>query len=228
MSNFAERNFLNTPAGWKSWLVTLDHKRIGLMYLYAIMTFLAVGGLIALAIRLELLNPGSDFVTADIYNRLFTLHGAIMIFLFIIPSIPAALGNIMLPVMIGAKDVALPRLNLLSWYIFCIGAFIALYSILKGGVDTGWTFYTPYSSSTETAVIAMTWRIYPGILINIYRYQLYCDNPQIENAWFNLVQASPIRLGIICYCYYSGTGHTRCCDHPRIVNNGKTLGCGNI
>ena len=156
MSNFAERNFLNTPAGWKSWLVTLDHKRIGLMYLYAIMTFLAVGGLIALAIRLELLNPGSDFVTADIYNRLFTLHGAIMIFLFIIPSIPAALGNIMLPVMIGAKDVALPRLNLLSWYIFCIGAFIALYSILKGGVDTGWTFYTPYSSSTETAVIAMT------------------------------------------------------------------------
>ncbi|MFQ6610615.1 MAG: cbb3-type cytochrome c oxidase subunit I, partial [Fidelibacterota bacterium] len=129
MDNYSQRNYLNTPTGVKSWLFTLDHKRIGLMYLFAIMTFLLVGGLIAFVIRLELLNPGADIVDADIYNRLFTLHGAIMIFLFIIPSIPAALGNILLPLMIGAKDVALPRLKLLSWYIFVTGACIALYSI---------------------------------------------------------------------------------------------------
>ncbi len=156
MSTFAEKNYLNTPSGLKSWLVTLDHKRIGLMYLFAIMTFLFVGGMIAMVVRLELFNPGADFLSADVYNRLFTLHGAIMIFLFIIPSIPAALGNIMLPVMIGAKDVALPRLNLLSWYVFVAGAIIAIVSILKGGIDTGWTFYTPYSSTTDTAVITMT------------------------------------------------------------------------
>ncbi len=156
MGTYSERNYLNTPTGIKSWLFTLDHKRIGLMYLFAIMTFLFVGGMIALVIRLELLNPGADIVAADIYNRLFTLHGAIMIFLFIIPSIPAALGNILLPLMIGAKDVALPRLNLLSWYVFVTGACIAMYSIISGGVDTGWTFYTPYSSTTDSAVISMT------------------------------------------------------------------------
>ncbi|MBC8479500.1 MAG: cbb3-type cytochrome c oxidase subunit I, partial [FCB group bacterium] len=156
MSQYAETNYLNTPAGWKSWLFTLDHKRIGVTYLLAFITFLAVGGLIALVVRMELWSPGGDMMTADTYNKLFTLHGAIMIFLFIIPSIPAALGNIMLPVMIGAKDVALPRLNLASWYVFVTGAVIALYSILSGGVDTGWTFYTPYSTTTTTAVISMT------------------------------------------------------------------------
>ena len=156
MYDTAEINYLNTPRGLKSWLLTLDHKRIGLMYFVAIMFFFAVAGLLAIALRTELFYPGRDFVSADTYNKLFTLHGAIMIFLFIIPSIPAALGNFVLPMMIGARDVAFPRLNLASWYVYVIGALVALWSIIQGGVDTGWTFYTPYSTQTNTAVISLT------------------------------------------------------------------------
>lgn len=148
-------SYLNEPKGFRSWLLTLDHKRIGLMYLFGVMFFFFVAGLLAVVIRLELLTPAGDLVSADAYNRLFTLHGAVMIFLFIIPSIPAALGNLFLPVMIGARDVAFPRLNLLSWYIYVLGSIFSLYVMVRGGVDTGWTFYTPYSSSTETAIIAM-------------------------------------------------------------------------
>ncbi len=150
-----QTHYLNTPRGLKSWLFTLDHKRIGLMYLFGVMFFFFIGGLFAIMIRLELMNPGGDLMTADTYNRLFTLHGAIMIFLFIIPSIPAALGNLFLPVMIGAKDVAFPRLNLLSWYIYVLGSIFSIWTMVSGGVDTGWTFYTPYSSSSESAVVSM-------------------------------------------------------------------------
>ncbi len=152
-------NYLNEPKGIKSWLLTLDHKRIGVMYLAAIVFFFFVGGIFAMMIRLELfspnLNPGDEWFTPDHYNQLFTLHGAVMIFLFIIPSIPAALGNFVLPLMLGAKDVAFPRLNLASWYIFMFGATFAVSAIVMGGVDTGWTFYTPYSIRTQTAVIPM-------------------------------------------------------------------------
>lgn len=151
-----EHNYLNEPKGLKSWLFTVDHKRIGVMYLAAIMTFFLVGGVMALLIRLELLTPAADLVSPDGYNQLFTLHGAIMIFLFIIPSIPAALGNFVLPLLLGAKDVAFPRLNLASWYIYVFGALFALYSIITGSVDTGWTFYTPYSTQTQTSVVSMT------------------------------------------------------------------------
>ncbi len=156
MNVFPEHNYLSEPKGLKSWFLTLDHKRIGLMYLFAIMFFFMLGGIFAVLLRLELLNPGPDIMEADTYNQFFTLHGAIMIFLFIIPSIPAALGNIVLPLMLGAKDVAFPRLNLASWYIYVFGALFALFSILTGGVDTGWTFYTPYSSTTGGSVISMT------------------------------------------------------------------------
>jgi cytochrome c oxidase subunit 1 len=149
-------SYLQQPKGIRSWLLTLDHKRIGVMYLIGIMTFFIIGGILALIIRLELLHPGKDLVDANTYNQIFTLHGAIMIFLFIIPSIPAALGNFVLPQMIGAKDVAFPRLNLASWYIYIFGSLFAIYSILAGAVDTGWTFYTPYSTSTTTSVISMT------------------------------------------------------------------------
>ena len=155
-----EHHYLNEPKGIKSWLLTRDHKRIGIMYLIAILAAFLAGGVLALMIRLELLHPGADFMTSDTYNKLFTLHGAIMIFLFIIPSIPAALGNFVLPLMIGAKDVAFPRLNLASWYLYVIGAAIALYSIVHGAVDTGWTFYTPYSTSTTTSVISMTFGVF--------------------------------------------------------------------
>ncbi|MFQ6604627.1 MAG: cbb3-type cytochrome c oxidase subunit I, partial [Fidelibacterota bacterium] len=133
MNRLPEKNYLNDPRGWKSWLTTVDHKRIGVMYLGAILFFFLFGGLLALIMRAELFGPGADFLTAKIYNRIFTLHGAIMVFLFIIPAIPAALGNIILPLMIGAKDVAFPRLNLASWYIYLAGAFIAIISILSGG-----------------------------------------------------------------------------------------------
>ncbi len=151
-----EVSFLNDPKGLKSWLLTLDHKRIGLMYLFAIMTMFFLGGLFAILLRLELWTPARDFFEPDTYNQLFSLHGAIMVFLFIIPSIPAAIGNIVLPLQLGAKDVAFPRLNLASWYIYVTGAIFAVTSMLMGAVDTGWTFYTPYSTTTNTSVISMT------------------------------------------------------------------------
>ncbi len=154
------KNYLNVEKGIKSWLFTIDHKRIGLMYLASVVFFFAVGGFLALTLRLELWEPARTFMDADTYNRIFTLHGAVMVFLFIIPSIPAALGNIFLPIMLGAKDVAFPRLNLLSFWIYGIGSLFTLYSIANGGIDTGWTFYTPYSTTTGTAVISMTFGVF--------------------------------------------------------------------
>ena len=148
-------HYLNATKGIKSWLLTLDHKRIGVMYLIAIMTMFLIGGALALISRTELLNPGRDLMGADTYNKFFTLHGAIMIFLFIIPSIPAAIGNFILPIQIGAKDVAFPKLNLMSWYLYVIGAIFSVYSIISSAVDTGWTFYAPYSTTTSTAVISI-------------------------------------------------------------------------
>ncbi len=150
-----EPSYLESPQGWKSWAFTLDHKRIGLMYLISTITAFFFGGLFAIAVRTEHLTPQKTFLTADQYNQAFTLHGAIMVFLFIIPSIPGALGNIFLPIMIGAKDVAFPKLNLLSYYLWVGGAIFTNTAICTGGIDTGWTFYTPYSSTTNTSVIWM-------------------------------------------------------------------------
>jgi cytochrome c oxidase subunit 1 len=147
-------NYLNVSYGVRSWLLTVDHKRIGLLYLASITAMFAVGGLFAVAMRLELLTPAGDLVQSDTYNKLFTMHGVAMIFFFLIPSIPAVLGNFVLPLMLGARDVAFPRLNLLSWYLYVIGAVFTLFVILSGGVDTGWTFYTPYSSLSNTWVSA--------------------------------------------------------------------------
>ncbi len=144
----------------KAWATTVDHKRIGVMYLFTVSLFFAIAGLAALLVRAELMNPGSDFLTADEYNRMFTLHGVMMVFLFIVPSIPASLGNFVLPIQLGAKDVAFPKLNLLSYYIFLAGASLAVYAILSGGIDTGWTFYTPYSDTTNTAVLPMTMAVF--------------------------------------------------------------------
>jgi cytochrome c oxidase subunit 1 len=147
-------NYLNADYGVKSWLLTTDHKRIALLYLGSITTFFFLGGFFAMLIRLELLTPAGDLVLSDTYNKLFTMHGIVMVFLFLIPSIPAVLGNFLVPMMIGAKDLAFPRVNLASWYIFITGASFILYAILTGGVDTGWTFYTPYSTTySNTNVI---------------------------------------------------------------------------
>lgn len=148
-------NYLTHGSGLASWLFTLDHKRIGVMYLIAILVAFLLGGIFAMLIRTELIAPGETIVNNDQYNQLFTLHGAIMVFLVIIPGIPAALGNFVLPLMLGAKDVAFPRLNLASYYMYVAGAVFALASIALGGVDTGWTFYTPYSTTTNTHVVAI-------------------------------------------------------------------------
>src|SRR3954453_1696026 len=148
-------NYITSPKGIMSWLTTVDHKRIGIMYLWAVLGAFLLGGLFALALRIELLTPKQTIMTAETYNKVFTLHGVIMVFLFIIPSIPAALGNFVLPLMLGAKDVAFPRLNLASYYIYVIGALFGVTAMLTGGVDTGWTFYTPYSTTTNSQVRLM-------------------------------------------------------------------------
>ena len=146
-------NYLNEKKGIASWLFTLDHKRIGLLYMITVFTFFLVGGVFALLLRLELFKPGENLVPANIYNQWMTFHGAIMVFMVIIPGIPAFLGNFMLPLQIGAKDVAFPKINLLSWYCLVIGSLVALCSLFFNGVDTGWTFYTPYSIRTDNGTL---------------------------------------------------------------------------
>jgi cytochrome c oxidase subunit 1 len=149
-------NYLNTQYGIKSWLLTTDHKRIALLYLVSVTLFFFLGGIYAALIRLELLTPYGRFVSDESYNKLFTMHGLVMIFFFLIPSIPAVLGNFILPLMIGARDLAFPRINLASWYIYILGGIFTVTAAVTGGVDTGWTFYTPYSSTySNSAVITM-------------------------------------------------------------------------
>ena len=146
-------HYLNANYGIRSWLLTVDHKRIALLYLASITLFFFLGGFFAVLIRLELLTPQGDMVQAETYNKLFTMHGIIMIIFFLIPAIPAVLGNFLVPLMVGAKDLAFPRINLLSWYIYILGGVISLTSIVVGGVDTGWTFYTPYSSTYSNSYV---------------------------------------------------------------------------
>jgi len=165
-----EPSYLVAQKGLKSWLLTIDHKRLGMMYLGATMVFFFIAGMSAIAFRTELLTPGPGEISwvleklgmdptqsATTYNKLFTVHGAVMVFLVIIPSVPAALGNFLLPLMLGAKDVAFPRLNLLSFWVYTLGALFFVYTLFAGGLDTGWTFYTPYSSNfSGTAVLSAT------------------------------------------------------------------------
>jgi cytochrome c oxidase subunit 1 len=156
-------NYLTNGFTLKSWLLTKDHKRIAIMYLIAVSVFFFLGGLYAATIRLELLTPQSDLLESGSYNKVFSQHGIIMVFFFLIPAIPAVLGNFFLPIMIGAKDLALPRINLLSWYIYMIGGFLTLYALMQGGVDTGWTFYAPYSTTFSNGYVMA---VGLGIFIN--------------------------------------------------------------
>jgi cytochrome c oxidase subunit 1 len=149
-------HYLNNGHGLKSWLLTKDHKRIAILYLISISIFFFLGGLMGVGIRLELATPAGDLVSAETYNKMFTLHGVIMVFFFLIPSIPATLGNFLIPPMIGAKDLAFPRINLLSWYIYIVGGIFTLYAMATGGVDTGWTFYTPYSATASNTHVVAT------------------------------------------------------------------------
>src|SRR5213595_3002465 len=160
-----DEHYLNATygSGIRSWLLTTDHKRIALLYLASVTVFFFIGGVLATMIRIHLLTPGGALVTPETYNKLFTMHGVAMIFFFLIPSIPAVFGNFLIPLMIGAKDLAFPKINLLSWYIYVIGGCFVLYSFGTGGLDTGWTFYTPlssvYSNSAVTPAVL-------GIFIN--------------------------------------------------------------
>jgi cytochrome c oxidase subunit 1 len=159
-----EDNYLTHSHGIKSWLLTLDHKRIGVMYLVCVLTAFFVAGLFAMGIRTQLLMPNGVIFTTQAsftdYNRMFTMHGAIMVFMVLVPGIPGALGNFVLPIMLGAKDVAFPRLNLFSFYLYVAGALFAIGSMIIGMVDTGWTFYTPLSIQTETAVTCLVFGVF--------------------------------------------------------------------
>ncbi len=147
-------HYLNTDYGLKSWLLTTDHKRIGILYLILVTFNFFIGGFFAMMIRLSLLTPGGDLVQADTYNRLFSSHGIMMIFFFLLPVIPGTLGNFLIPMMVGAKDMAFPKINLLTWYLLLTGTLIMIYALVTGGIDTGWTFYTPFSTAfSNTSVV---------------------------------------------------------------------------
>ena len=150
---FERPNYLNAAYGVRSWLLTRDHKRIAILYLISVTIFFALGSLFAGLVRLELLTPEGDLMGPDTYNRMFTMHGIVMVFFFLIPGIPAVLGNFLVPLMIGAKDLAMPKLNLASWYVYNIGAAFTLWAIANGGVDTGWTFYTPFSTNYSNTYV---------------------------------------------------------------------------
>lgn len=153
-----ERNYLNHDYSLWSWLTTVDHKRIGILYLISITTFFVAGGIAAGLVRLNLLAPNGAILSEDAYNRAFTAHGVLMLFFFLIPAVPGVLGNFFVPLMIGAKDLAFPKLNLASWYVFMFSAIFGIWAILAGGIDTGWTLYPPYTSRSSQS------NVMPGLL----------------------------------------------------------------
>ena len=186
-----EEHYLNVDHSLKSWLLTVDHKRIGILYLITISLMFFVGGIFATLVRLELLTPAGDLLQSDTYNKAFTMHAVFMIFFFLVPSIPTTLGNFLLPLMIGAKDVAFPRLNLASWYIFTFGALFAIVAMITGGVDTGWTFYTPLSSTYSNTNVMLTAvgiiiagfsSIFTGLNFIVTIHRLRCPGM----SWFRL------------------------------------------
>jgi cytochrome c oxidase subunit 1 len=194
------RNYLNAAFGWRSWLFTTDHKRIALLYLVSITFMFFLGGAAATLVRLNLMTPTSDLLTADTYNKMFTAHGIIMVFFFLIPSIPAVLGNFCIPMMIGARDLAFPRINLLSWYLYMIGAIITLWAILAGGVDTGWTFYTPFSSKAAHTNVVPT---IIGIFVNGFSTILTGLNFIVTMHRMRAPGLTWFRMPLFCWSLYA-------------------------
>ena len=169
MDNVSYLDYKGKHKGLLGWILSTDHKRIAILYLVSLMTFFLVAMTFGFLMRLEMLTPGKTIVDPQTYNALFTLHGVIMIFLFIIPGIPAVFGNFFLPIMLGAKDVSFPRLNLLSWYFYIIGAVLVLISLITAGgpIDTGWTFYVPYSLRTQTNV---SLAVFAAFVLGFHQY----------------------------------------------------------
>ena len=194
-------DYLHAEQTLSSWFFTTDHKRIGILYLVSITLFFVLGSLAAGLVRLALVVPDGEILTNDVYNRMFTLHGVIMVWFFLVPSIPNTLGNFLLPLMIGAKDVAFPRLNLLSWYIFVLGSLFTVLDMLWGGVDTGWTFYTPLSTqySNSYVIAAVLGVIVVGILVNPHRLEFHGNDTQATRPGHDLVPAAVVRLGTLRY-----------------------------
>ena len=208
-------SYLDGDNRLRSWFFSLDHKRIGILYLISITLFFFIGSLAALVFRVELMAPKGMFLESDGYNRLFSLHGIVMVFLFLIPAIPATLGNFLLPIMVGAKDLAFPKLNLASWYVFMLSGAFILWSIIGGGVDTGWTFYTPYSTTyANTQVMAAALGAFIAGFSSIFTAINFVVTIHTMRApgltWF--------RLPLFVWALY-GTSlviilrHTGACDH---------------
>jgi cytochrome c oxidase subunit 1 len=195
-----ETTYLNHSHKIRSWLLTLDHKRIAILYMISITFFFMIGGAAAVLMRLELMTPQGDLVKAETYNKLFTMHGVMMVFFFLIPSIPAVLGNFLIPLMVGAKDLAFPRLNLASWYLFMIGGLFALASLVAGGVDTGWTFYTPYSSTYSNSYVVLT---VVGIFINGFSSILTGINFIVTIHTMRAPGLTWFRLPLFCWSLYA-------------------------
>src|SRR5207248_125572 len=148
-------NYLTEQQTLRSWLFTTDHKRVALLFFASITFFFFIGGFAATLIRLHLVTPQGDLLQPDIYNRMFTMHGIVMVWFFLIPSIPATMGNFLVPLMIGARDLAFPRLNIASWHVFNLSGVVLLYLLLMGGIDTGWTFYTPFSTAYANGYVTL-------------------------------------------------------------------------
>jgi cytochrome c oxidase subunit 1 len=196
----AATSYLTDPPGWRSWMFTTDHKRIAILYMIAVTIFFFVGGAAATIIRLNLITPRGALVTAETYNKLFTAHGIVMVWFFLVPVIPAVLGNFALPLMIGAKDLAFPRVNLLSWYVFMLGAVITLTAVFIGGVDTGWTFYPPFSTrSSYTYVIPAA----IGIIISGFSSIMTGLNFVITLHTLRCPGLTWFRLPLFCWSLYA-------------------------
>ena len=208
-------HYLNATYGIRSWLLTTDHKRIAMLYLISVTFFFFIGGLFASLIRIHLLTPGGYLVTPETYNKLFTMHGVAMIFFFLIPSIPAVLGNFLIPIMIGAKDLAFPKINLLSWYIYHGRRSFTFMHSSTGGLDTGWTFYTPlssiYSNSAVTpAVIGIFINGFSSILTGL---EFHRDDSHDARAGHDLVPAAAVCLGALRHQHDLDSGHAGHRDH---------------
>ena len=225
-----QENYLNASYSLRSWLLTTDHKRICILYMISITFFFALGGIAATMIRLELLSPTGKMVSDDTYNKLFTIHGVIMVWLFLIPSIPTTLGNFLIPMMIGARDVAFPKLNLLSWYLFMIGGTLVLLMLIFGGVDTGLDLLRP-ALHEQVAHLRNPYgsrRFCRGLRVDPDRSEFRRYHPHHALSGNDLASAAAVYLVAICHQHCPGAGHAGVGDHADADCGGTHFPCGHF